>query len=252
MPASTTSPSGKRTDASGNGVILVLLNQSMTAYFISGIGADDRMFTHIRPPEGYQAAHIHWIPPQKNEALGDYAARLIAQIDTSEPFVLIGLSLGGIMAVEIAKRIPPLCTIIISSIPLSTHLPPYFRVAGQLGLGRIAPATLLKAATSVKHFLTMKTPSNRRLIQSVIWSGDDKFIHWALNAVLEWNNTEIPSPLYHVHGARDEVFPIGFTQPTHVIPKAGHMFLLSQPEEVNNLLPLLLPAVSPKNSPSPA
>lgn len=224
----------------------------MTAYFISGIGADDRMFTHIRPPEGYQAAHIHWIPPQKNEALGDYAARLIAQIDTSEPFVLIGLSLGGIMAVEIAKRIPPLCTIIISSIPLSTHLPPYFRVAGQLGLGRIAPATLLKAATSVKHFLTMKTPSNRRLIQSVIWSGDDKFIHWALNAVLEWNNTEIPSPLYHVHGARDEVFPIGFTQPTHIIPKAGHMFLLSQPEEVNNLLPLLLPAVSPQNSPSSA
>ena len=221
----------------------------MTAYFISGIGADDRMFTHIRPPEGYQAAHIHWIPPQKNEALGDYAARLIAQIDTSEPFVLIGLSLGGIMAVEIAKRIPSQCTIIISSIPLSAHLPPYFRAAGQLGLGRIAPATLLKAATSLKHFLTMKSPANRRLIQSVIWSGDDEFIHWALNAVLEWNNTEIPSPLYHVHGTRDEVFPIGFTQPTHVISKAGHMFLLSRPEEVNNLLHLLLPTASPQNSP---
>jgi len=224
----------------------------MTAYFISGIGADDRMFTHIRLPEGYQSAHIRWIPPKKNEALGAYASRLIAQINTSEPFVLIGLSLGGIMAVEIARRIAPQCTIIISSIPLSSHLPPWFRAAGHLGLGRIVPAILLKAATSVKHFLTMKTPANRRLIQSVIWSGDDEFIHWALNAVLEWNNTELPSPLYHVHGTRDEVFPIGFTNPTHIIPKAGHMFLLSQPEEVNNLLRVLLPTVQPQNFPSPA
>ena len=221
-------------------------------YFIPGIGADYRLFLHLRLPEGYEPAYIHWIPPAKKELLSDYAYRLTQQIDTTEPFVLAGLSLGGIMAVEIAKRIPPQCTIIISSIPLSTHLPPYFKVAGQLGLGRIVPAALLKAATSVKHFLTMKTPANRRLIQSVIWSGDDKFIHWALNAVLEWNNTEIPSPLYHVHGARDEVFPISFTQPTHIIPKAGHMFLLSRPEEINNLLPLLLPAVSPQNSPSPA
>jgi pimeloyl-ACP methyl ester carboxylesterase len=224
----------------------------MIAYFISGIGADDRMFTHIRPPEGYQAAYIHWIPPQKHETLGAYASRLIAQIDTSEPFVLIGLSLGGIMAVEIAKRIPPQCTIIISSIPVSAHLPPYFKVAGQLGLGRIVPATLLKAATSLKHFLTMKTPANRRLIQSVIWSGDNWFIHWALNAVLKWDNAEIPSPLYHVHGTRDEIFPIGFTHPTHVVPKAGHMFLLSQPEEVNDLLSRLLPAAPSPNPLTPA
>ena len=223
----------------------------MKVYFISGIGADYRYFTHIQLPQGYEARYIHWIPTIKNEPLPDYAFRLTTQIDTHEPFVLIGLSLGGIMAVEIAKRIPSQCTIIISSIPLSSHLPPYFKVAGQLGLGRIIPAALLKAATSLKHFLTMKSPANRRLIQSVIWSGDDEFIHWALNAVLEWNNTEIPSPLYHVHGARDEVFPISFTQPTHIIPKAGHMFLLSRPEEVNNLLPLLLPAVSPQNSPPP-
>ena len=224
----------------------------MTAYFISGIGADDRMFTHIRLPEGYQSAHIRWIPPQKNEALGVYASRLIAQINTSEPFVLIGLSLGGIMAVEIARRIAPQCTIIISSIPLSAHLPPWFRAAGQLGLGRIVPATLLKAATSVKHFLTMKTPANRKIIQSVIWSGDDEFIRWALNAVLEWENKEIPAPFYHVHGASDEIFPIGFTHPTHIIQKAGHMFLLSQPEEVNHLLRVLLPAAQPQNSRSPA
>lgn len=223
----------------------------MTAYFISGIGADYRMFTHIRPPEGYQVAYIHWIPPRKDESLGAYAFRLIDQIDTSEPFVLIGLSLGGIMAVEMAKRIAPQSTIIISSIPLSSHLPPYFRVAGKLGLGKVVPPALLKAATSIKHFLTMKTPDNRKIIQSVIWSGDDEFIHWALNAVLEWNNTEIPSPLYHVHGTRDEVFPIGFTHPTHIIPKAGHMFLLSQPEEINNLLRLLLPSVPAQNSLSP-
>ena len=76
---------------------------AMKAYFISGIGADYRLFTHIRLPEGFETCYVHWIPPEKDETLPVYARRLAEQIDTSEPFVLIGFSLGGIMAVEIAS-----------------------------------------------------------------------------------------------------------------------------------------------------
>jgi pimeloyl-ACP methyl ester carboxylesterase len=213
----------------------------MKAYFISGIGADYRMFTHIRLPKGYEAAYVHWIPPQKTEPLPDYAHRLIDQIDTTEPFVLVGLSLGGIMAVEIAKRIHPACTIIISSVPLSDQLPGYYKLAGKLGLGKLVSASFLKAATTIKHSLTMKSPANRQLMRSIIAAGDDQFIKWALTAVLEWNNKEIPSPFYHIHGTRDEIFPIHLTHPTHVVQKGGHMFVMSQPEAVNNILEEIIP-----------
>jgi pimeloyl-ACP methyl ester carboxylesterase len=205
-------------------------------YFTSGIGADYRLFTHLRLPEGFEASYIHWIAPLDRESLPDYAARLTEQIDTRQPFILAGLSLGGIMSVEMAKRLQPQCTIIISSVPVSAHLPRYYRMAGQLGLGKWVPASLLKAATTVKHSLMMRPAANRRLMMDVIRSGDDRFIEWALNAVLEWDNTDIPQPLFHLHGSRDEVFPIGLTKPTHIIRKAGHMFLLERADTANRIL----------------
>ena len=208
----------------------------MKVYFISGIGADYRLFTHLRLPEGYESSYIHWIDPLAEEKLKDYAVRLIEQIDTREPFILVGLSLGGIMAVEIAKKSPPVGTILISSIPVSAHLPPYFKLAHRLQLSKLIPASLLKMATTVKHSLTMKSPANRKLMREIIESGDDRFIKWAVDAVLEWENTTIPHPFYHIHGTRDEVFPINLTRPTHIIQKGGHMFLMTRPEEVNTIL----------------
>ncbi len=127
----------------------------MKVYFISGIGADYRLFTHLRLPKGYEASYIHWIPPFKKEKLKDYAFRLTQQIDTSETFVLAGLSLGGIMSVEIAKRLAPLCTILISSIPVSSQLPRLYRLAGRIKAGNFVSPSFLKVATTIKHSLTM-------------------------------------------------------------------------------------------------
>jgi pimeloyl-ACP methyl ester carboxylesterase len=208
----------------------------LKVYFISGIGADYRLFLHLHLPEGYEPAYIHWIPPIKKERLSDYAYRLTQQIDTTEPFILAGLSLGGIMAVEIAKRIPAVCTILISSVPISADLPKLYRVAGALQLGRLIPASLLKLAAIIKHSIWMRTAAGRRLMRQVISAGDDRFIRWALNAVLKWKNTIIPQPLYHIHGSRDEVFPISLTTPTHIFPKGGHMFLITHPEAVDKFL----------------
>ena len=208
----------------------------MKVYFIPGIGADYRLFTHIRLPEGYTPSYIHWIDPFDKEKLSDYAFRLSGQIDNSEPFILVGVSLGGMMAVEMAKRLDPVCTIIISSIPVITHLPGYFRLAGKLGLGKLIPASFLKAATKAKHALTMRPAANRQLMFDIIRAGDDRFICWALTAVLEWENKELPQPFYHIHGTRDEIFPISLTKPTHIVQKGDHMFVVSQPEIVNQLL----------------
>src|ERR1700760_4148935 len=109
----------------------------MNTYFISGIGADERMFTHIRLPDEFEIRHIHWIEPDRNETLPSYAHRLANQIDTTKPFALIGFSLGGIMAVEIAKILKPVCTILISSIPVSASLPRLYAFANRLQLQKV-------------------------------------------------------------------------------------------------------------------
>ena len=214
----------------------------MKTYLISGIGADYRLFTHIRLPEGFETRYIHWIPPEPEETLSSYAGRLTAQIETGEPYVLIGFSLGGIMAVEIAKQLSPVCTIIISSIPVSSNLPPYYRRAHRLQLQKLASPKLMKALASFKHLVTMRSRDNYRLIREVIWDGDDRFIAWAMDAVVAWQNGETPQPLFHIHGAWDEIFPIRFTKPTHIVPRAGHNLVLSHAPIINSLLQEILPA----------
>jgi hypothetical protein len=76
----------------------------MKAYFISGMAADARVFRHIRLPEGYEPVYLDWIDPVPHESLRSYALRLAERIDKNHPFILLGLSFGGMLGTEIAKK----------------------------------------------------------------------------------------------------------------------------------------------------
>lgn len=217
----------------------------MKTYFISGIGADYRLFTHIELPEGYETRYVHWILPDKEETLPAYARRLAAQIDTGEPYILVGFSLGGIMATEIAKIFPPLCTILISSVPLSANLPPYYNLADRLRLPKLVSPRLGKFLALIKQRLTIRSREDRKIMEDVIRAGDDRFIAWAIQAVLKWENRTVPQPLFHIHGSWDEVFPVARTRPTYIIPRGGHNLTMSHPDIINGLLRDILTASAP-------
>ena len=67
----------------------------MNVYFISGLGADRRAFEKINLPERFSIHHLDWIQHNQGESLNDYAKRLAATIDTTQPFAIVGLSMGG-------------------------------------------------------------------------------------------------------------------------------------------------------------
>jgi pimeloyl-ACP methyl ester carboxylesterase len=215
----------------------------MIVYCLSGIGADYRLFTRLQLPAGFQICHIPWIKPNPRESLPEYAVRLFTPYNSTKPFGLIGLSLGGIMASEITRSFAPRFTIIISSVPIASQLPPYYRVARKLRLYKVFPPILWKITALCKHSLTMNSKNDRRLVWQVIKDGDSSFIKWGIRAVLEWENETIPRPLYHVHGTRDEVFPIRFTNPNHIIAKAGHSLVLTHANKLNIELDRVLQSV---------
>lgn len=213
----------------------------MKAYLISGIGADHRMFEYIRFPDNYEIEFISWVPPFAQESISAYAYRLFNKKDISQPFILVGISFGGMIAVEIAKLFSPAFTIIISSIPLSNQLPKFYLLAGKFRLNEILPAPMLKWLTLLKQQRAMKSRENKKLIAHVIRDGDNHFIKWGISAVLKWTNHELPPNLYHIHGNQDSVFPISHTHPTHPMP-GGHMLILSEAPKVNRILQQILTA----------
>jgi len=181
----------------------------MKVYFISGLAADSRVFKYIQLP---------------------------SKINTNEPFSIIGLSMGGMMASEIAGRLNPVLTVLISSVPSSAHLPFYFKAAGTLKLQKVIPISVVKSAAMIKRFFTAETDEDKKMIRQIIKDSDNSFIRWAMNAILNWENETLPFPYIHIHGTKDEVLPVRFTKPTHVLSKAGHLMIMTKAKEINKIL----------------
>jgi len=209
-------------------------------YFISGLAATGNIFRNIKLPQYCEAVYLDWIPPEKNESLPQYALRLSQKIDTSKPFSLMGLSFGGMLAVEIAKVLNPSCLILISSIPSFQHLPYYYKWAGKLRLHKIIPVSFIRSASVLKRFFTTETKEEKKMLKAMITNSDAHFIRWAINAILTWKNTEIPKNVLHIHGTKDGILPMRFTKPTHNIKKGGHLLVLSRAEEINKILAKVL------------
>ena len=100
-------------------------------YFISGLGADWRMFQFLKLPDHIAQYQVKWLEPLSfDEPLENYAKRLVPQIDDPTP-ILVGFSFGGLVAIELAKIIKPLRTIVISSLATRYALPWYYKLAGK-------------------------------------------------------------------------------------------------------------------------
>jgi hypothetical protein len=171
----------------------------MKAYFIPGIAADCRLFEQIRLPEGFEPVYLNWIKPLKGETLGAYAIRLAEKINQSEPFVVIGVSLGGIMASEISSRLNPEATIIIGSIPVSSQLPGYYMWLRKFSIHKLIPGQFYIIPAIIKIILP-GLKENKKIVIRMILDADPAFIRWGIDAVLYWNNTQMPKNLVHIHG----------------------------------------------------
>ncbi len=208
----------------------------MKVYFICGLAADSRVFKHIQLPVGHEPVYLNWIRPEKNESLSSYSLRLAKNIDPAEKFSLIGLSMGGMIAVEIAKHFKPASTILISSVPSAAHLPKYYRVAAFMHLHQLVPITLVQKISVLKRLFTTETAEDKIMLKDMIRKSEPYFIRWAMNAVLTWQNKEVPQPLFQIHGSKDAILPKRCTTPTHVINTGGHLMIMNRAEQINAIL----------------
>jgi len=115
----------------------------MNLYFISGLGADKRIFQKLVLPEHFSVHFIDWLPVSKDESLANYCRRLSEVIDTNRPFSLLGLSFGGVVAVEMSKILTPVQTVLISSFCLKQEVPRFYVFLSDTGLYKLLPMRLL-------------------------------------------------------------------------------------------------------------
>ena len=156
---------------------------------------------------------------------------------TEEKPVLIGLSFGGIISIEIAKIIDTHKIILLSSIHSKRQMPNWMRVAGKLKLNRIIPMRPYKILESLQNKrMGVTTLAEKEMVNKYRKNTSQVYIDWAINEILNWDNEWQPAHLYHIHGDEDKIFPIQKLSPTHIIKGAGHMMVFNRAAAVNECL----------------
>lgn len=209
-------------------------------FVVSGLGADEKVFHKLVLP-GYKLVHVKWVATDKKESMADYAKKLLPQITDTNP-VLLGLSLGGMIVVEIAKLIPTTRIISLSSVVTFDEFPVYYKIAGKLKLNVILPVYALSQGNRFMYWLFGVFKSDdKAVLDAVLADLDKRFLTWALHAILNWKNDVVPIGLRRIHGTNDKVLPILSDVRYDVTIKEGsHLMLLDKDERVSQAILICL------------
>ena len=205
-------------------------------YLIPGQGADGRLFKNLQL-EDYDTTILEFIRPEKKEDMASYARRMASRIDTSKPFFLLGVSLGGMVAVEISKFLQPEKTIIISSIKGKREIPGRYKIFRKLPLHRLLGGRFYKWGTRIAQpMFEPLEAENKELFHAMVKAKDPKFMKRAIRCIVEWENEVIPENILHIHGTDDHTLPYKSVNADITIDGGTHMMVLRRGEEISGIL----------------
>lgn len=210
-------------------------------YLIPGQGSDYRIYNNIEFDDNYVIHHIKYLPPEKGSTMNDYAHVLANQIDTSQKFILIGVSLGGMLATEMSHFLTPEKIIIISSAKNRKELPHSYRMQKYFPLYKIFPPKLIKGGAKIMQPIYEPDRNNEK--DTCVAMLNDKnpyFLKRTIQMIIKWQATKSPENIIHIHGDNDHTIPIRNVQYSHKIDQGSHMMTLTRGNKMSTLLNQIL------------
>jgi hypothetical protein len=103
------------------------------------------------------------------------------------------------------------------------------------GMHKVTP---LKANTRLlrpvqNFFLGAQTSEDKEVAIQFRRNADVNYVRWAIDKVVNWQNTFIHPQLIHIHGNADKMFGVKKAHPTHIINNGGHFMIMNKAAEVS-------------------
>jgi len=208
-------------------------------YCISGLGADERAFDRL-DVGGYSLRHLNWISPLPNENLSSYARRMLNDVKENNP-VILGLSFGGMIAIEMAKQIATEKLILISTVKTYAEIPNWMRMAGILRLNRLIPIKPNRFTEKADdRRMGIETKEEKNFVDHYRKNADQQYVSWAVNQILNWKNTWVPSNAFHIHGEKDKMFPLKNIHANYIVKNGTHIMILNKADEISAYIEQIL------------
>lgn len=211
-------------------------------YCFPGQGSDKHLFDSISVDSNYILEFIEYGSPEKGMSMESFAKSLSAKIDTTRNFILLGVSLGGMICIELSELLHPEKTIIISSAKNRKELPLRYTFQRKIPLYKIfGGRTLLAGAKFLQPIVEPDRNKNKDTFKRMISSKDPTYMKRTVSLIINWGRISNSKRIYQIHGNNDHTIPLrNITNPDFIINKGSHMIALSRPAEINRTLNSIL------------
>lgn len=210
-------------------------------YLIPGLGASSRIFEYLRFTENADIHFLEWISPlNSKEDIRSYAQRMAKSI-SGENIILIGVSFGGVIAQEIGKFRDIEKIILISSIKSSKELPLRLKWIKYFKLYYLTPLLTYVNFDSAGLSVPGKLLKRKVYLYARYMSTKDKlYLLWATRQMLYWNEQKSDIPLIHIHGSKDQIFPVEYLSEFIEIKDGSHAMVLTKARIISAIINKIL------------
>lgn len=209
-------------------------------FLIAGMGADARVYNNIDLDEN-EVISVDWIEPHATDTLKTYAQKLIFQYNITPNSIIIGNSLGGMIAVEIANILPIKKVILISSISTIDEAPWYFSMFRTLPVYKLIPGKVFTSMGFLIKFVFGKmNAADSWLFNDMLKNSSPKFIKWAMTAALNCDNKTVPPNTHIITGDKDHVFDYRKIKGAIIVKGGTHIMVFDKVNEINKILKKIL------------
>jgi len=210
-------------------------------YLIPGQGADARQFQRLELDPDYEIRHIEYFTPEKGWEMKDFAQALSQQIDTTTNFVIIGVSLGGMLATEMGEFLNPEKIILISSAKSRDELPWRYTFQKTIPINKLVPRGMIKwGAKQLQPLVEPDSKEDRQVFLDMLNDKDPLFLKRTIAMIIRWERDEYRNDIVHIHGDNDHTLPSKNVAYNYLIENGSHMMVYTRAEEISALVNKIL------------
>jgi pimeloyl-ACP methyl ester carboxylesterase len=217
--------------------VMMGANAQHTLYLFPGQGSDSAIFSKMDFPDSFELKYMTLPTPEKGEMLPEYAKRFVSQIDTTEPYSFIGVSLGGMICTELADLLNPEKVILISSAKCAAELPAKYRFQQKVRLNRAIPASWYRGgALLLQPIVEPDRNKEKAIFKRMLKSKDKIYMKRAVDMIINWQRETYNPKIIHIHGDKDNTIPIKNVKVTLIVEEGSHMMALTMGERIGKII----------------
>lgn len=207
-------------------------------YFVPGLAANTKIFEYLDlPKENFETHFLEWILPLSvEETIESYAKRMCESIKHDNS-ILVGVSFGGVMVQEMSKQTNCKKVVIISSMKSNKELPNRLKLAQKTKAYKLFPTKIVENIEEYEHlFFGDYLKKRAELYKMYLSIRNADYLEWAIHNVLNWKQDYELDNIIHIHGNKDEVFPIKHIKNAIEVDNGTHIMILNKAKTISKIL----------------